>query len=742
MEKKEIGMKQFWGLGLATWVALLCLFGSVQRVWAAPAAPLVFELTQPDGTSFWAQQWGDEWSNGLETVEGYTIVLDEQTGYWVYAALDEAGQLSTMQADGRVLVVGKDAPDGLLPAVRPMVEKPQTWAQPSAIVDQRNSGSHKTLVLLASFSDRAGTYTEADFASSLFGASNSVQHYYLQASFNQLTFAPAAETYGTANNGVVGWLNLGYNHPNPGSNTDDRNRLIVRNALIAADPYVNFASFDADGNGKLTINELHIVVVVAGYERSYYNTSPSIWAHRWALFNTEPPTLDGKVVGSYADGGGYAQFGEIHYAPGYDTAHQATIGIMAHELGHDITWPDLYDTNAANGTSDGVGIWSLMGAGNWNTVSGAFPGAYPALPDAFLKWYQGWILPTSVNGSLTNATIPQAETNARAYLLRRNPGGVDWDFGLHSGTGEYFLVENRQLTGYDAGLPGCGLFIWHVDESVRSDNYANADETHPLVKLMQADGLDELLNGDDNERGDAGDPYPGTAVNRTFNASSTPNSNLYGGAASGVSVTNISNCSATMTADLTAPSYAENLLFLPMLLRMQATVSNPVRNGTFEAGRDGSWSEYSALGYSLISNSLPVTPHGGSWAVWLGGANNETARLTQSSISLSGVRYLHFWYWIGSDDVCGYDYAYVKVNGNTVKTYQLCQASSTGGWVLQTLDLNAYAGTTITLQFEVTTDQTLNSNFFLDDVSIGAILAQAEDDVQWFSDMEALRRED
>ncbi len=56
-----------------------------------------------------------------------------------------------------------------------------------------------------------------------------------------------------------------------------------------------------------------------------------------------------------------------------------------------------------------------------------------------------------------------------AYLLRPNPSGVDWLFYSHSGTGEFFLVENRQNNsgaGYDDGLPGCGLLIWHIDESV------------------------------------------------------------------------------------------------------------------------------------------------------------------------------------------------------------------------------------------------------------------------------------
>ena len=29
---------------------------------------------------------------------------------------------------------------------------------------------------------------------------------------------------------------------------------------------------------------------------------------------------------------------------------------------------------------------------------------------------------------------------------------------------EYFLVENRQKTGFDVGLPGSGLLIWHIDQ--------------------------------------------------------------------------------------------------------------------------------------------------------------------------------------------------------------------------------------------------------------------------------------
>jgi len=144
-----------------------------------------------------------------------------------------------------------------------------------------------------------------------------------------------------------------------------------------------------------------------------------------------------------------------------------------------------------------------------------------------------------------------------------------------------------------------------------------------------------------------------------------------------------------------------------------------IPNGGFELGHVN-WIEYSSHGYGLISRSagLLVMPHGGDWAVWMGGDNDETAQLTQEGIFLTGVRYLHYWYYIVSKDECGYDFARVKVNGTQEMLYELCTTSNTNGWVQANLDLNSYIGTIINLQFEVTTDTNDYSNFLLDDVSL------------------------
>jgi hypothetical protein len=58
-----------------------------------PACPIPITLTQPDGASFEAALWGDEWSSGVETAEGYTVLQDPITGYWEYARRAASGNL-------------------------------------------------------------------------------------------------------------------------------------------------------------------------------------------------------------------------------------------------------------------------------------------------------------------------------------------------------------------------------------------------------------------------------------------------------------------------------------------------------------------------------------------------------------------------------------------------------------------------------------------------------------------------
>ena len=570
----------------AAWLVLLPIaFLFPARLWAVPARAVIEILDQPDGSVISVRQFGDEWNNGHRTLDGYTIVRDPRTRFWMYAEQDSTGALRPAP-----FIVGRDRPVGIRRLLRAQKAGAQNGAQaqtaaqgPSAAA---NLGTQPLLIIFVDFtpSVRVGS-TAASLASKFFGDSSSVKHYYEQVSYGNFSMTPAPENNvslsGLTNDGIVS-VTLNYPHPNTGSTIDDRNRNITRDAIIAANAYVDFSQFDTNGNGVLSATELHIIIVVAGYERSY-SSSPcgaSVWGHRWGLSGSAPaPVLDGKVVGQT-----YSQFGEWHCATSNPPGHAATIGIMAHELGHDLGLPDLYDTD---GSSEGIGNWSVMAGGSWNGTSLA--GDSPAHFDPWSKYFEGWVSPTLVTTNLANETISQAATSADVYQFL--PGTPS--------SGEYFLIENRQKTGYDAALPGSGLLIWHIDAS----KSGNTQECYPggslpctttahyKVALVQADNLFNLEKG--NNRGDAGDPWPGSAGKTAFNDSSSPNSNLYNGSPSGVSVSGISASGPTMTAtfggaDTTPPNtqITGNPLSLTNLTSADFTFTSTEPGSTFACKLD------------------------------------------------------------------------------------------------------------------------------------------------------------
>ena len=243
------------------------------------------ELSQPDGLKFTALAVGDEWNSWTETPEGYAIQrLDN--GWWIYAG--------TLGKSAKPLFVGYDDPTGQVEphfreSIRPVPEGARETAPPdwSDLVgpDSPVPVNHRILVLLVDFPDRAAVgSTEANWASKVFtDAANSIADYFDEVSYSHLAMVPAAESYGTANNGVVGWLRMAYNHPNTKNATGDTNRQLTKDAILAADSYVNFAAFDDNHDGYISVTELSIVVMAAGYECAYGGAGtayePNVWGH-------------------------------------------------------------------------------------------------------------------------------------------------------------------------------------------------------------------------------------------------------------------------------------------------------------------------------------------------------------------------------------------------------------------------------------------------------------------------------
>lgn len=224
------------------------------------------------------------------------------------------------------------------------------------------------------------------------------------------------------------------------------------------------------------------------------NDPDLIWSHHWKIGEEGQVTQSGKTAKDYTM-----------------IAESSTLGVLAHEFGHDIGLPDLYDADGfANGYTFGVGSWDVMGFGAWNHLPGDKPGTCPANLSAWSRMYMGWVEPTDIKSDTVNqASI--ANKDGYSGVRRLWPEG-------NTSSGEYFLVEYRRKIGYDAGLPGEGILVWHVDSAWIDEtipgNRVNAYENRLGVELEQADGKWDLCYAENT--GDTGDPFPGGTENRNF----------------------------------------------------------------------------------------------------------------------------------------------------------------------------------------------------------------------------------
>ncbi|CAG9932030.1 M6 family metalloprotease domain-containing protein [Candidatus Nitrotoga arctica] len=366
-------------------------------------------------------------------------------------------------------------------------------------------GTLRVIVVLVQFSDHAFGSTAAYFNDLFFSTSvmphGSVKEYYRDISGGLVDIAGEVVGPFTLPQTLAWYANGNFGIGRPSGTP--RANIMAQDAATAANPSVNFGLYDNDGNGFVDA----FIIVHAGSGGEQTGNSSDIWSHKWTL--PSAMAVDGKQIFAYLT-----------------IPQDAKLGVCAHELGHLLFgFPDLYDTDD---TSEGIGDWCLMAGGSWNGG-----GDIPSHPSAWCKANQGWVSVNNVTGSST-LSIPDVKTARSVYRLWKSGGGGN----------EYFLLENRQRVGFDAGLPGEGLLIWHIDEA----QPGNTDENHYKVSLVQADNKRDMELA--HNRGDAGDPYPGASANGNFSGGSAPNSNSYANQVTCISVTQISASGPTMTAKI------------------------------------------------------------------------------------------------------------------------------------------------------------------------------------------------
>ena len=405
------------------------------------------------------------------------------------------------------------------------------------------SGSVSMLLIRLQYNEIGFTSSAVTWSNKIFGGQpHQLNHYYHEVSSGKFIFERANENEGTLNDGVI-TVTLNKSHPNSGSDTIIHSDL--KQAVEAADAYIDFSRYDTNGNGNITPNELQVMFIIAGDEDAYgvYNEgNPAVWAHQSCVSIDNTPTVDGVSVMGCSSSGNFSLFGERH------GTHDATIGIIAHELGHAaFALPDLYDIEY---DSAGIGFFGMMGYGNWGQKSIAdLPGNTPVHFSAWSKVANGWITPETSSG-VASTDVTLNETTSHAYNVVKLPINSD----------EYFLLENRNNSGYDRGLFALngtfdgGVAIWHIDESIINSNYSsntvNSDEAHKGVDLEEAN-MAEL----DTSNGIGHDKNLYYAENiDTFNPLTSPDSDSYSSSGTGIYVEEISNRGTVMAATVTNPN--------------------------------------------------------------------------------------------------------------------------------------------------------------------------------------------
>ncbi|MBD3169671.1 MAG: M6 family metalloprotease domain-containing protein [candidate division Zixibacteria bacterium] len=387
------------------------------------------------------------------------------------------------------------------------------------------TSSGKFLTILVEFADVPSSVDESFFDSLIYNDNyGTVRDYYDEVSYGKLNITTADYP------SDIGWITLpescGYyaNGKHGFGGYPNNAQKMVIDAINQADSMIDFSKYDNDNDGEVD----GIIVVHSGPGAEFTGENYHIWSHKWQI----PPTFkDGVYIEDYTT------MPEYWESPG-----DMTIGVYCHEIGHILGLPDLYDLD---GSSAGIGVWSLMSHGAWNGDKGSSP----AHPDAWSRIKLGFCRALNIDEEIKNCGITAVESEPEIYRL--------WKNGKFENS--YFLVENRQRIGYDSALPGEGLLIWHIDESqsnCKREWFPESDSWgHYKVALEQADGNWDLEKN--NNRGDSGDPFPGSNMNSDFNRKTSPSSDDYEGSLSGVCVENIVSYGEEIYADLWVSTYKE-----------------------------------------------------------------------------------------------------------------------------------------------------------------------------------------
>ena len=533
-------MKNVLLTGMLSLVALTVL--------AVPAKRGVWKTIKlADGTQLKAQLHGDEFRSWWQTVDGQRYVQSDSV-YVIEteARLQAASQRRAAVHQHRAALAARRAPSK---AASPYL------------------GQKTGLILLADFSDvKFQSRNTASFYQKVANTEGFTDEQGYRGSVADY-FRDQSEGQFLLNFDVVGPVTLSkkrdYYGENDANGNETHAREFVREAVtLAMSKVTDWSKYDWDDDGYVD----QVMIIYAGEGEATGGPKSSIWPHEWQL--ATPLSVGNQLVVST-----YAVANEV--IAGEDNRGKTVywnegIGGICHEFSHCLGLMDMYDTSD-EGSNYGMSYWSLMDQGSYNG-----DGFCPAGYTSFERYSIGWITPTELTEE-TSVTGMRALQNATDIYRITNPANEN----------EYYLLENRQQTKWDAELPSSGMLVLHVDydENIWWYNRVNSyysdfpSNDHQRCTMFHADGkenyaalyekLVEAYNNyyasktqadmnywseeyyrisDEIDQDIANDVYPQPANNQLTNTS-TPRAFLYHNNTDGRKLMNISITDIRQNAD-------------------------------------------------------------------------------------------------------------------------------------------------------------------------------------------------
>lgn len=485
-------------------LSMLFAFGAAAN--AVPAKKLQKVITLANGTQVSVELRGDEYLSWWEGTDGtaYRATADDT----VFEAFDLEAQKPAAAArraraeQGRVarLARVKNSLKGADDKMRGLGGDHITY-----------KGVKKGLVVLVDFKNKKfadghdleyykNVINGKDFTDEEEGYVGSVRDYFLAQSNGQ--FELDFDVVGP----VTMSKNYGYYGNDGAYQKDEKVYEMIKEACDGIKDQVNLKNYDWDGDGEAD----QVFFLYAGLGQASGGSYSTIWPHEsqllyWPCGVLSYPT--GKI-------NTYACANELQpETQGSSRYISAGIGTICHEFSHCLGFADMYDTSGSGGY--GMSVFDVMDQGSYNGN-----GFVPCNYTAFERIYAGWVEPIELDVPATVKDMKSVSDYGRPFIMYN-----------YKNTNEYFLMENRQNTGWDEGLYGSnGLLIVHVNyvPSRWINNSVNSSkENIQCCTVVNADGSREISNTLSLQ----GDLYPyeekGVTMNDEFTDESEPAAKLY-----------------------------------------------------------------------------------------------------------------------------------------------------------------------------------------------------------------------